>query len=94
MRESPTVQIMKFTKDGAVLNYSDPHIPSFPDSKNNSFNLKSVKITKECLQEYDCVLLVTNHDKFDYPLIRKNSKLIIDSRGVYRDYSSSNIIKA
>jgi len=32
---------------------------------------------------FDCAVVVTDHDDFDWDLIEKNSALIIDSRGVF-----------
>ena len=40
-----------------------------------------------------CVLLATDHDRFDYETIRQNAKLIIDTRGRYRE-AADNIIKS
>jgi len=34
---------------------------------------------------FDCVVIGTNHDAFDYAMILEHAKLIIDTRGVYRD---------
>ena len=95
MRESPSLVLMeKLRKLGAEVYFSDPHIPVFPvDLRGHSFDLKSVDLTAENLASYDCVLLATDHDEFDYPLIKQNAKLIIDCRGRYQD-AAKNIIKA
>nr|BFD59354.1 UDP-N-acetyl-D-glucosamine 6-dehydrogenase [Bdellovibrio sp. CKG001] len=94
MRESPSVFLMeKLRDDGAVLDYHDPHVPVFPKMREHNFDLKSVPLTAESLQKYDCVVLATDHDKFDYDLILKNAKLIIDTRGKYRK-ESPNLVKA
>lgn len=42
----------------------------------------------------DCVLLVTDHSCFDYSWILEHSKLIVDTRNVYRIYSSDKVKKA
>ena len=82
MRESPSVHLMEKMRDlGAEVQYSDPHVPVFPKMREHSFDLKSVAITAESLSTYDCVLLATDHDRFDYPLIFQKAKLIIDTRG-------------
>ena len=47
----------------------------------------SKKLTKQTLENYDASVLLTNHDNFDYKLIKKHSKLIIDTRGVYKNNS-------
>jgi UDP-N-acetyl-D-glucosamine dehydrogenase len=52
-----------------------------------------VSITAESIGKYDLVLIATNHDAFDYEIIRKNAALIVDTRGVYRD-ASPHIVKA
>ena len=94
MRESPSVELMEIlSSKGAKIDYSDPYVKKFPKMRKHHFDLKSVEITKESLAQYDCVLLATNHDDFDYPLIQKNAKLIVDTRGVYLE-PFLNVVKA
>ncbi len=94
MRESPSVELMeKLQKKGALVDYSDPHVPAFPRMRRYAFDLESVPLTTENLATYDCVLIATNHDAFDYDLIRQNAPLIIDTRGVYRD-KFVNVVRA
>lgn len=84
MRESPAVKIMEMLKDrGALLEYSDPHVPVFPRLREHSFDLSSVPLTARSLRSADCVVITTNHDVFDYELIRRHAALIVDTRGVY-----------
>jgi UDP-N-acetyl-D-glucosamine dehydrogenase len=85
MRESPAVEIMSMLKDlGADVDYSDPYIENFPPMRRYHFEQSSIDITPEALAGYDCVLIATDHDNFDYELIRRHTKLVVDSRGVYR----------
>jgi UDP-N-acetyl-D-glucosamine dehydrogenase len=94
MRESPSVMLMEKLRDlGAEVAYSDPHIPVFPKMREHHFNLTSIELSAKKLSTYDCVLLATDHDKFDYERIKNNSKLIVDSRGRYL-VAAPNIIKA
>lgn len=94
MRESPSVAIMELIQEkGGILAYSDPHVPSFPKMRKHNFHMTDTPITKEILSNHDAVVIATNHDKFDYKLIKENSRLIIDTRGVYRE-RSQNIIMA
>ncbi len=94
MRESPAVMLMEILRaKGADIAYCDPHVPVFPKMREHRFDLKSVALTPETLASSDCVLLATNHDAFDYPLIKTHARLIIDTRGVYLD-PAPNIIKA
>lgn len=94
MRESPSVELMELLHvKGAEIAYSDPHVPVFPKMREHHFDLSSVPATPESLPEYDCILLATNHDVFDYAMIQQHAQLIVDTRGVYRN-AFSNVIKA
>ncbi|NHB92038.1 nucleotide sugar dehydrogenase [Photorhabdus cinerea] len=94
MRESPSVHIMeKLQELGANIEYSDPHVPVFPKMREHHFNLISQPITENNLQTFDCVILATDHDKFNYELIINNAKLVVDTRGKYSP-NQRNITKA
>lgn len=84
MRESPSVALMEKLRDlGADVQYSDPHIPKFPKMREHHFDLNSVPLTAENLAAFDCVILATDHDRFDYDELKTQARLIIDSRGKY-----------
>ena len=94
MRESPSVEVMELLRDlGAEISYSDPHVPVFPKMREHKFDLKSVPLTAESIASYDCVVLTTDHDKFDYGLLKQHAKLIVDTRGKYSG-KHDNIVKA
>jgi UDP-N-acetyl-D-glucosamine dehydrogenase len=94
MRESPSVELMELlTKKGALVEYSDPYVPVFPKMRQHHFDLQSVPLTPERIAGYDLVVLATNHDAFDYELIARHAKLIVDTRGVYLQ-PAANVIKA
>lgn len=94
MRESPSVEIMEILREkGANVAYSDPHVSVFPKMRAHSFDLKSVELNPNTLSQFNAVVLATNHCGFDYDLIKKHAKLIVDTRGVYRE-SAPHIIKA
>ena len=94
MRESPAVLLMeKLSELGAEISYSDPHIPIFPKMREHQFNLSSINLNPETIADYDCLLLATDHDKFNYKMIKEHARLIIDSRGKYSE-SADHIIKA
>ncbi|MEW5724126.1 MAG: nucleotide sugar dehydrogenase [Thermodesulfobacteriota bacterium] len=93
MRESPALEIMEILRHkGARVSYSDPYIPAFPTLRRGQYDLASVDLTPENLAGADCVLLVTDHDDFDYEAIARHARLIVDTRGVYR--SGENVVKA
>ena len=84
MRESPSVEIMSQLQQlGAHIDYSDPHVPVFPKMRRYHFDLRSVDITFENIKTYDCVILATDHEIFNYKLIAKHAQMIVDSRGKF-----------
>lgn len=94
MRESPSTVLMeKIQGEGGVISYSDPHVPAFPKMREHSFDLKSIQLTPESIKSFDCVVVATDHDKFDYDMILKNAQLVVDTRGVYRK-NAPNLVKA
>lgn len=94
MRESPSVKLMELlTEKGAEISYSDSYVPVFPKMREHHFELSSVALMPETLANYDCVIVATHHDDFDYDLVLKHSPLIVDTRGVYLN-SAPNVVKA
>lgn len=94
MRESPAVQLMELLQQrGALIEYSDPHVPVFPNMREHHFDLASVRITADAVARFDLVLVATDHAKFDYALILEHAQLIVDTRGVYLD-ASDKVVKA
>ncbi len=89
MRESPSlVLIQKLKELGAEVDYSDPYIPVIPKLRAHNIKLSSRPITDAALASYDCVLMATDHDCFDYDQIERHSNLIIDTRGRFLSKSS------
>jgi UDP-N-acetyl-D-glucosamine dehydrogenase len=94
MRESPAVVLMELLRDnGAIVTYTDPWVPVFPPMREHYFDLSSIELTPDVIREQDLVLLATNHDLFDYDMIKAHAKLIVDTRGVYLD-PAPNVVKA
>lgn len=94
MRESPSVELMELLRDkGAVVHYSDPHVPVFPPMREHRFALASVALTPQTIASYDVLLLATAHSAFDYALIQQYGQLIIDTRGVFQEHLP-NVIPA
>ena len=75
---------------GAVIEYSDPHVPtlSFTGRK-----LKSVPLTPAKIRRFDCVVIATAHDKFDYGLVVRHARGIVDTRNALRGRRSKKIIR-
>ena len=94
MRESPSVELMeRLRAKGALVDYSDPHVPHFPRMREHRFALSSVALTPASIASYDVLLIATSHTAFDYEQLRQHARLIIDTRGVYRE-RLANVVKA
>lgn len=79
VRESAALEIRDLLETlGANVRYSDPYIPIL-DEKRHSYQPEAASIP-----DFDCVVLLTDHDSFDYDLIYKNSRIIVDTRGRYK----------
>ncbi len=93
IRESPSLRIISsLIKNGARVSYSDPHVPTFPKMRKFDFDLSSIEINSKNISDFDLVILSTDHDLFDYELILKYSKSIIDTRGKFE--ISNKVIRA
>lgn len=94
VRESPAIMIMELLQaKGAQISYSDPHVPHFPKMREHHFDLRSLDLNEINLKEFDCVVVATNHDHFDYEMIKQYANLIVDTRGVYQEFKE-HIVKA
>ena len=89
MRETPAAEVMALLEErGGLLAYSDPHVPRFKKMRRYHFELGSSLLDPEFLRAQDCVVLLTDHDAFDYDLIRAHSPLLVDTRGRFRDHDA------
>ena len=85
-RESPSLTIIDMLiKMGADVRYSDPYLSKAPKTRKFNFDLKNVKLTTENIKSFDVVVLVTDHDDYDYDLLLKESNLIVDTRNSFRN---------
>lgn len=85
-RESPAFAIMEaLIERGARVAYSDPFFPSLPSMRAHHLPpLDSVPLTAETLEDYDAVIIVTDHSAFDYEFVVNHARLVVDSRNATR----------
>lgn len=85
LRESSSIKLINslYKNNIKKVYFSEPHIKKSIINLNFKTNKKSIKITRNNLKKFDITVLMTDHDIFDYNLIYKNSKIIIDTRGIY-----------
>jgi len=94
-RESVTFKIMELLEEKeAVTDYNDPYIPQIKlTRKYKQFaGKKSVALKK--INQYDCVVILTDHTSYDFKTIANESKVIVDTRNACGNIKSNKVIKA
>lgn len=93
LRESPALDIIELLqKKGVRVSYADPYIPYLDI---NNIHLKSTKLAQDNIKKNDLVILSTNHNRFNYRIIARGAKLILDTRNAFgvRGIKAKHIIK-
>jgi len=96
LRESPALKIIDLLQEhGANVTYNDPFCPKTPRTRKYDLGMESVAITPEVLAAQDAVLILTDHDAYDYELVCRHAKLVIDTRNAAKGVARrDNIVKA
>jgi UDP-N-acetyl-D-glucosamine dehydrogenase len=82
LRKSPAIDVINsLNAKKAVVSYYDPLIPYL---KLGRLNLRSISLSSAKLKEFDCVLIAAEHSSINWSFILKHSKLIFDTRNVFK----------
>jgi len=94
-RESVTFKIMELLEEKeAVTDYNDPYIPQIkPTRKYKQFAGKK-SVALKTINQYDCVVILTDHTSYDFKTIADESKVIVDTRNACVNIKSNKVIKA
>ena len=77
-RESPAVALIhRLLADGAEVAVADPHVV---ERMPTDALTRRVALTEQELTRADAVVLVTDHDAFDYDLVTAHAALVLDTR--------------
>lgn len=77
-RESPALRISQLLLDmGAHVKAADPHVV---ESLPMDTRLVRVELTEQELADSDVVVLLTDHDSFDYELVADHAPFVLDCR--------------
>jgi UDP-N-acetyl-D-glucosamine dehydrogenase len=92
-RESPGFELMDLLlKKGAVVTYNDPHIAVLPRMRHYPhLKMSSQLLTPEFLASQDCVLIATDHTAYDYPMIVRHARLIVDTRNATKNVKEGRL---
>jgi UDP-N-acetyl-D-glucosamine dehydrogenase len=92
LRESPSLTIIELLqKRGAQVFYNDPYFPSV--GRGRHYNLNMICTPLDHLEQYDCVMIVTDHSDYNYQRIVKDSQLVIDTRNATKGITAPNIVR-
>jgi len=91
LRKSPALDIIEiFQRKNIRVSYYDPIIPYL---KFKHFNLKSIELKRQRLIKFDCVVIATDHSSVDYGFLLRNSRMIFDTRNVYKKIKDKKIFR-
>ncbi len=91
VRESPALDILQLLSGkGARLSYCDPYVPVLDQ---HGIRMKAEKFSAATLRKADCVVVVTDHAAFDYRLVARESKVVVDTRNALKGRNGRKIIK-
>ena len=91
-RESPSLTIIELLrKRGADVSYNDPFFPKLGPGRHYDLNMTCVPL--DDLDQYDCVVIVTDHSSYDYKRIVSESKLVVDTRNATKGIKASNLVR-
>ena len=80
LRESPSLKLVELLrKDGADVEYHDPHVAHV-----NGLEMDSVPLTAERIAAADCVVIATAHKAVDLGPVVAGAKLVVDLRNAVR----------
>ncbi len=92
LRESPALEIIRVLQEkGARVFYHDAYCPVIEDDGHTPIQglpMLSAELSDALLQAMDAVVVVTDHSNVDYPRVAEQSRLVVDTRGVMRGYTS------
>lgn len=89
VRESPALDIMTLLKRrGALITYTDPYVPELLVD-GVCLNSQEESVAAEA----DCVVIVTDHSRFNYVRLASEARLIVDTRNALKGQSGPNIVR-
>src|SRR6185437_3639037 len=92
LRESPSLTIIELLREkGASVAYNDPYFPTVGQGRHYALDMTNTPL--EDLDQYDAVVIVTDHSSYDYAAIVEQSQLVVDTRNATRGIRSEKIVR-
>ena len=90
LRESPALDVItELMARKARVTYHDRMVPSLTV---DGVELKSQALTAASLQAADCVVITTDHSDLDWPLVRAQARLVVDTRNALKGQAGTGRI--
>jgi len=87
-RESPSMPVIDgLRRLGAQVAIAEPHV----DDIRLDSGIERVECTADEVRTADIVVVVTDHDEFDYDMVQREAARIFDTRNRYRDTGAANV---
>jgi UDP-N-acetyl-D-glucosamine dehydrogenase len=94
IRESPALDIIQLLQEkGAHVTYHDPHVPAFHHEGMEMVGVQPAEY-EHALSTSDCVVIVTDHSAYDWEMVRRNARLVVDTRHVLRELTEEHSMVA
>lgn len=91
VRESPALDVIQLLQErGATVHYHDPFISEVDLGR---IPAEQIDLTADNVNNADCVVIVTDHDGYDWQWLAKHSKLVVDTRNALRGQSGDHIFR-
>ena len=92
LRESPSLTIIELLRQkGAEVFYNDPFFPHVGRGRHYELNMTNTQL--DHIEQFDAVLIVTDHSSYDYKDIVNRSQLVIDTRNATKGIQSEKIVR-
>ncbi|MCE2966520.1 MAG: nucleotide sugar dehydrogenase [Phycisphaerales bacterium] len=98
VRESPSFEIIDHVRArGGECDYSDPLVPRTHAMRKRDLGMSSVELTPASVTSYDALVLSTAHAAFDYEMIARHARLVVDTRNAFAAHAltlAERLVKA
>ena len=92
LRESPSLTIIELLREkGAFVSYNDPFFPNVGRGRHYDLNMTNTPLDQ--IDDFDAVVIVTDHSAYDYRSIVEQSRLVIDTRNATKGIDSPKIVR-
>ena len=88
--EAAAIEVLRgLRQKGVSISFADPYQKSI---EIEGAAMKSIQLSSKIVESMDCIVLLNDHENFDYAMIAAQNALVIDSRNGFKSFPRPNII--